>query len=402
MGILYILMKRLLLYICLLLAPAAQAWESQLFPWGGSSYSEATVNYNSTNWRLLDFSYAGFELGASSLGSGIPCNTFTVTGSGDITAELQTLVDNAIAASGGRVIIPAGTYTITDSIVIDGNDISIEGAGSSLTFINVPNTYTPADANTEGLFTFGIPLSGFNQSWFDRGDELADVSSTITEGDTVINVSSVVNMNVGDWIMVRQYFWPAFSAAHSSGNWNSYSGWPSPPNSETRDYTFSYLRKISAVAASTITLDVPIPWTLDPSNNPVKIQSAVDDNCSAGCVPSWIAAHDHLGISGLTINFADNNNDTGYSPARAMGNAVYFEGVHDGWVYDIHMNNVPHYGVYVDASARITIKDCAVKTTQDDGGSGYGYAYHIGTSQNILVKDNYSEKFAMPIFLNVL
>jgi hypothetical protein len=244
-------------------APLA-AWQSQLLPFNGGSghYEEATVSFNARNWRLLDFGHAGYELSAQPLGWGIPCNLFTVTGSGDITAELQARVNAAIAAGGGRVIIPAGSFTVSGSIAVNGSNVSIEGAGSAQTFINVPSTYNPGDKRYEGLFTFGKALGGWNQGWIDRGAVLADVTSDIAEGSLTVTVSTTTSMAVGDWVVVRQYHWPAFSTAHSNGNWASFSGWPVPTTNGNRNFSFTYLRRITAINALTLTLDAPIPWTL--------------------------------------------------------------------------------------------------------------------------------------------
>lgn len=62
----------------------------------------------------------------------------------DDTAAIQAAIDAVIASGGGTLSIPAGTYTITNSLnVSDANKINIQGAGKNLTTINRTNNTGP-------------------------------------------------------------------------------------------------------------------------------------------------------------------------------------------------------------------------------------------------------------------
>ncbi len=190
-------------------------WESQLFPFNSvtGKYQEAVVNFNGRNWKLLDYSYTGYNLGNTGLRKNIPCNIQTITGSGDITAELQTKIDAVGAAGGGIVRIPAGTFTITEHtlhgglkpIGINYPNVSIEGAGSGRTIINVPPTHTySSDANAfEGVFTFEKSRWAWNKGWVDRGTVLSGITQPIAEGATYLTgVTNLAGIAVNDWIII--------------------------------------------------------------------------------------------------------------------------------------------------------------------------------------------------------
>lgn len=349
--------------------PSAGA-PSQLFPYNGSTgkYEEQTVNFDGKNWRLSDFSYAGYKRGEVPLRDGVPCNVVTVSGSGDITAELQSLI-NSLSATGGIVRIPAGNYTISSTVGIFYDNISVEGAGSGNTIITVPSSWTPDEgANTfEGVFNIEPNNTGWHKGWIENGTILSQVTNVINEGDTYITgLTNLSNVNAGDWVVIQQYFWQQLVLDNSAGTWT----WGDPGS---RTYSFTYLRQVTGKDASGIYVDIPIQWTLDPTNNTIYIKRS-------GPSQDMIA---NSGISGISIIFQNNNNGTANRPAGA---GIYWEGALNSWAYDVKLYNFPRFGFYPQSSARISIIDCVAKKTQDYGGDGYGYGFHISDSQSVLMK----------------
>ena len=128
---------------------------------------------------------------------------------------------------------------------------------------------------------------------------------------------------------------------------------------------------MSGKSGNRIFLDAPVPTALDPANNPVSIR--LTDG----------SMHENSGIARLTMAF-DKNTDP--RTGRPHGTAVYFEGMRDGWVDDVHVLDFPRNGFYADFSARITFLDCSVKGAQDKGGDGYGYGFLEGASQSLLYR----------------
>jgi uncharacterized protein (TIGR03437 family) len=365
-------MKHLLPVILFAAAGFAQSWNSQFLPVVNGTLTPQTVDYASRTWTLDDFSYAGYFLGAKSLGS-VPCNVVNVTATGDITTAVQAAINSVGTAGGGIVRIPAGTFTMSSSVTVNYNNVSIEGAGKGQTVINVPSTYSSPDDPYvgDGLFTFGRTLGSTseNDGWVNKGSLLTTAATVIHRGDMQISTVNASAINVGDWIVVQQFFWTALVDNNSSApdQWianNSY------------EFSFTYLRQVTAKTGNLVSIDAPIPWTLDPANNEVRIK-ATDGNMK-----------ENVGIKGLTINFANN---TLASTGRPHGTGVYFEGVRNGWVYDVQIFNFPRNGIYATYSARITIQNCWVETAQDTGGDGYGYGYLISPAQSILIKGNYGK-----------
>jgi hypothetical protein len=213
--------------------PASTRWNSALFPYDDEAgrHVRAQVSFAGRTWQLLDYSYAGYWLGATALASGIRCHTTAVDGAGDITASLQAAVNSVGAAGGGTVAIPAGTFTLRRSIEVPFDNVSIRGAGSDRTILQVPADYAPRMDPDEGAFTFGKRLGGWNKAWVDRGPVVAEVSAPIAPGQAHVDVRDAGAVAVGNWVIVTQYHWPAFSQRHSGGQWPSYSGFQSPAES---------------------------------------------------------------------------------------------------------------------------------------------------------------------------
>jgi hypothetical protein len=181
---------------------------SQLLPRLDGHYRIQTVNFADRDWRLDDFSYVGYYLGTRALGE-VPPNEFLVDPADDITDAVQAAIEAAGAAGGGRVRIPDGTFTISRSIEIPFNNISIEGAGSDRTILNIPESYRVTNIRYEGVFTFGRRIAESRvEGWLDRGPIVSGVSTVVNHGDTTVVVDDPSSLNVGDWIVLQQYFWP--------------------------------------------------------------------------------------------------------------------------------------------------------------------------------------------------
>ena len=219
------------------------AWESQLFPKNVSTgkYETAAVSFGGRSWRLLDYSYAGYRLGVDPLATAIPCTSITLAGTGDIANELQQAVNTIGAGGGGTVIIPAGHYTLSHSIGVPYDNVSIVGAGSGLTFLGIPAAYAPSSDIDEGVFTLGKAIGGWNKGWLDRGNTLATVSGIVSEGDNFVDVQDASAVAVGAWVSIQQYFWSALSQRNSGGVWTAYAGFPDSATAD-REASFSYLR----------------------------------------------------------------------------------------------------------------------------------------------------------------
>ena len=351
---------------------SAETWNSQLFPKRNGKFTVQTVNFGGRSWRLDDFSYVGYRLGEQPIG-GDPCRkVILIKGTGDISAELQTAIDQAgRSPSGGIVAIPKGGYTMSSAVSIPWDNVSIVGAGSGETRITVPSNYDSREASNmaEAVFTFGRKLNASNRGWTNHGAVLAKVTAPIARGALFAMADDATSVDVGSWVVVQQLFSQALVDANSQDP----DKWPANSTVDHSIFSFSYLRRVLSKNGNRVFLDAPIPQRLDPADNPIVIR-AVD----AG------AMHENSGIAGVSIAF-ENNIDA--RTGRPHGSAVYFEGMRDGWVYDVHVTNFPRYGLFADFSTRITFLDCFVAGAQDKGGNGYGYGFLEEASQNLLYRN---------------
>ena len=369
-------------------AATASAWDSRLLSLDPASgqWQRNTIEFDGAHWTLPDVSYAGYRLSEQAPATGVPCKRFAVDddGDGDITAALQAAVNAAGAAGGGVVVLPAGQFTVSRSIEIPFDNISVEGRGSARTHVCVPATYDQSNGDyDEGVFTFGRRLKEWRQGWWNNTAVLANVVKAIAEQSSLVELDRAGRLATGDWIAIVQYFWPEL-AKQSSGQgkrrWPAIAGWPEAGGFDRR-YAFVYLRQVVAVSGTSITVDVPLPMRLDPAHNPIRLRRP------DGLRDTPLVRNS--GISGLTMTFEDNSNG---KDGRPGGSAVLFDSLVDGWAHDVHVHNFPRFGIRATHAARITISESAVLDMQDDGSGGFGYAFTAFSSQNVLFVNNHAEE----------
>jgi hypothetical protein len=100
------------------------------------------------------------------------------------TAAIQACINDAVAAGGGAVFLPTGTYKITSAISVISNKISIYGEGADATVIqalscNGINIRTPSgDKNTQFFEDFAlVGAAGSTANW-------AAIESVLPPGGT--------------------------------------------------------------------------------------------------------------------------------------------------------------------------------------------------------------------------
>ena len=298
-----------------LLSAGAQAWTSELLPYDEVTgrYEPAEISVGGRRWRLADYSFVGYDLSRGPLGNQVPCSVVEVDGQGDITGALQAAIHKVGRAGGGVVRIPAGTFTLSRSVAVPYDNVSVEGAGSARTLIDVPAGYRVSEGDArEGVFTIGRDLGEWRLGWWDRSPVLADVAGSIPEQSRSFQVRSARGLRVGQWVVAVQYFWPALVRANSGPEhrWGGESGWPAEGKSD-RQFAFVYLRRITDISGRNVTVDAPFPIALDSANNPIRLRDPSR--------PAWAGLRANSGVSGLAIRFEDNSGGVGGRPGGAGG-----------------------------------------------------------------------------------
>lgn len=358
---------------------------------------------------LPDFSYAGYGFGLKSL----PVDTGTII---DVTKHGAIADDDiddskaflaAIAAANavpGKVTfrVPKGRFIISEILRIERSDFVLEGAGPGVkgTELYFPRPLDMVDKSNEfdelreylvkenkrqvekktninALFTAYSWSGGFIRTGpagnraapyletFDKPlPELAKAQSG-TRGQQVISANSTAQMQVGQVVQLQ---WFPVNGEKSAIIKSIYGDTSLKIGSH--HWTFS---KRPLVTQSTRVVAI--------SGNNITIGDPLLHDVSA-TQPAVIAKWTHLeqvGIQGLRLTFPDSpwfghHQERGY-------NGIFFTGVFDSWVRDVHIHNADA-GILTYDSASATIRDILVT-----GNRRGHYAVHVGNAHNILVSD---------------
>ncbi len=136
-------------------------------PWYNSN-GHAIARANGVNWALDGANYSVWAFGAST-------NPLV-----DNTAAFQSALDTAMAAGGGEVFVPPGTYEVLFGLTISSANVHLVGAGRDVTIINGPSgaaILTPAGTIT------GIEIAGLTLNCSGPGSKVIDTTGvTVSEG----------------------------------------------------------------------------------------------------------------------------------------------------------------------------------------------------------------------------
>lgn len=351
--------------LCLLAAAGLAAqeparWRSEFYP------EDWTPQHTLPDGRFLhDFSYAGYRFGEEPprvAGPEFVLEGVDATGGSDVTAAIQALLDEAGAAGGGVVRIPAGLYRCDGTLSIRHANVVLRGDGpeeSRLFFTSVPAGWNN-HLNIAGGFRLGaeVPLvrDGANRAGF-------------------VEVAEVGPLAVGQEVAVGWTITPEFVEEHGmTGTWKSFNDTWRP----------MFLRTITAI---------------DTERRPVRIQLDVPlrypalrrDQASLRRLDGYLT---ECGIEDLGVANAVGWEDAWSKPGV---HAIALRGVKDSWVRNVRSFPSPHAGadghhlqnggIFVVQSRRVTIADCDMRRPQNRGGGGAGYLFHVSRANEILTRD---------------
>jgi hypothetical protein len=339
-------------------------------PWRSALYPEGwTPDAGDPGGPFLhDFSYAGYHGGEGALGAGGPTDVVVVaadtTGAIDATGAIQSAIDMAEgAAEGGVVHLPAGTYRVDGTLVVDGSSVVIRGDGPDATRLHFTNLL---GMGSRSHLTFvGAPSA----------DLEVPLAMDAANRSAVVVVEDASGLAVGDDVDLGWVITPEFVAEHEmTPYWEVF-------NDEWQPF---FRREIVAIDESEITLDVPLRY-------PVKVR----DGASLRRTNGWLR---EVGVESLGVaNAGDPDEAWGVSQTHAIEMA----GVADGWVHDVASFSSPSAptegegagahlasgGIIIRASKRVTVADTHFAEAQNRGPGGNGYLFEVRTSSEILFRD---------------
>ncbi len=349
--------------------------------------------------RLLpDFSYAGYRYGATPPDT-VPGPVLDVTrppygadpsGEEDATEAIQEAIDDAGAAGGGTVHLPAGTYRVQppdDSravLHIGADGVLLRGDGPAATRIH---TTTAHDMRGRAVVLVA-PDRRDRVSWHDEPSGPAVRLTRDVELPTrTLPVADAGAFSVGDWVVLRADTTDAWLAEH-----------PVAADQRWDEGTLEALvlhRRGTAVDAAAGTAEIDIP---------TRLPLLRRDGARLHRVPAPLVGS---GVADLAIGMrqsgrreADAEEDherpgtAGHEVHQA--DAIAFNGVVDGWASRVHSYRPPENeddvhllsgGIYVRDARNITIQDVDLRRPQYRGAGGNGYLVHLMGSDT-LVRDS--------------
>ena len=306
-------------------------------------YQNGRMTYPSDSGqnRIPDYSYAGYNYGVGPLPS-VPERARLSATTGDQTARIQAALD-ALQTPGALVLNP-GTYEIRGTLNVNRTGLVLRGSGDGTT-----GTVLRATGNTPSKRNVIVVGSGTN-SWTETG--AANITTSfVPVGSRGFDVASTSGYTVGQEITVHH---PSTQAWINAVDCGGGSGCWSPG---TMDVV--YLRKITAISGTRVTIDAPVYHHLNRS-----LSQSYIAHVSHGAIRQ--AAVESLRIDIVTAGPDDENH---------AWNGIYIQGAHDSWIRGVTALHFGYAGIRVENGVRITVEDChaldphAVRT----GGNMYNF-----------------------------
>jgi hypothetical protein len=162
--------------------------------------------------------------------------TINVAAGGNIQSALNS------AKAGSVVLLAAGTYSLSSTLTMTTNNVTLMGAGPSSTIIQ----FSGADSDIIDI--------GNTSSWS------SSVScSGVTQGATSITAASASGISVGDLVVISETM-PSYATLDGEDGELSWGGAPGTSGGSSNDTTRGMMQvdKVTAISGNTLTLERPI------------------------------------------------------------------------------------------------------------------------------------------------
>ena len=265
----------------------------------------------------------------------LPANTITVA-VGTTAAELQTLINGA--AAGSVIQLAAGHFSFDRTVTIARDDITVVGAGSDKTVIDVAPTlgaeaFRIGQGNMSGHFTLA-----------------ADVAT----GATQITLTGAHSFVAGDFVYLSRASTPAFYDSIGDTVWRN-----------TDVALRTSIAQVASVNGNVITLASGVHFDFVPGETTV----------------SEISMAERVNVGGFTVSYglapADPSNFANTLSTYDRNAVIEVKGTAGMHLFDIVSRDVPSLGVNVAASIGASVDHMTMTGSHNKGDSGNGYALQI-------------------------
>ena len=229
----------------------ASAWESKYAYYKNGKltyYSDAEKN------RIPDYSYAGYKYGESPIPV-VPEVASLTPVAGDNTARIQQALDKVGArrpdANGirGALVLGPGVYQINGTVNINKSGVVLRGSGDGADAL--ANTILTAPGDSPHQRTVVVLGSG-NSKWTETRVRSDITTPFVQVGSKSFEVQSAAAFAVGDEIIVHHPSSQAWIDAVDGGGVGSDEPW------RPGQMDIPFLRRITAISGTFLTLDVPV------------------------------------------------------------------------------------------------------------------------------------------------
>ena len=288
---------------------------------------------------------------------------------GDNLANIQNAINQVAAmpldANGfrGAILFTAGTYNVSDSVIIPASGIVLRGAGFNGNGTNFIGTKTSQFT----LFSF-LGASGTSYvSGSSTRKAITDLYVPI--GKKQITIASGHTFAVGDKVFVHRI---------PNADWISLLGMnllstidPAAVDWTASAYDMNSERKIMAINGNVITLDAPIMDIIDPlysTGELVKFTDSRIQNCGI----------ENMRISSTYASATDENH--GWE-------AVAFENSYNSWAKNLEVYYFGYSAVHINSHASfITVDNCKMLDPKSTIDGGRRYSFNVD-GQRCLVQN---------------
>jgi Ca2+-binding RTX toxin-like protein len=277
------------------------------------------------------------------LPAGVSYDAQTLTyaiSTGTSTTSIKSVITQA--ASGSTILFERGTHTITDTLQITRNDITVKGEGRTNTKLVFD---FPGDAGD------GIHVKGSYSSYSGM------LSGNASAGSSTVTLKSVSGLKVGDVLHIQQKNTSSWLDANGYGNISSTDASKFPIN-ET-------LVEIKSISGNIVTFKTPVTHAISASLSTVKVIKAVDGVT--------------LSDFSLTYNLGTPDPDamTNARPSDAGTIAIYMDKTQDAVIKNVNVTNAPSHSIEFRSSLAPKVDTVKIDGSHNKGDDGNGYGIQV-------------------------
>ena len=289
--------------------------------------------------RILDFSFCGYRNSEQDIPD-VNTAIFVPCKKGDSSAEIQRAIDYVSSLAPGKngfrgaVLLDKGVYTLSKELRISTSGVVLRGTDKEKTVL----LKTGVDRGAL------IYVEGKNNKIVQ--DTLSIKSAYVPVNDYSMEVSSAVQLNKGDRVMVLRPStkeWIASIGCDIFGGGISSLGW------KPGDTNLYWDRTVTSVNGNKVTLDVPLTVALDAVYGESKMLRY-----------RWTGRLSNSGVENMTL-VSDYNKQYSKDEDHCWV-GISIENAEDCWVRRVDFKHFAGSAVAVQRTAsRVTVEDCMSK-----------------------------------------